>query len=66
MANDDINDRTKLPPYDRNGNGTPVSGITPNIPPRFINIWANMKLPTPKHIYLPLMVEAFDHIISIL
>ena len=65
-ASDEISDNTKLPPYERNGNGTPVRGIIPNIPPKFINIWANIKLATPIHMYLPLSVEAFDPIVRIL
>ena len=50
VSNDDINSNSVcLDPFypaslDSNtaGKGTPVSGIIPNIPPRFTNIWANM------------------------
>ena len=31
----------KLPPYDKNGNGTPVSGISPSTPPKFTKTLSN-------------------------
>ena len=58
MAKDISNDSVKLPPYDKKGRGTPVNGINPNKPPRFINICIKINVATPKHIYLLRMVVA--------
>ena len=46
------NDNVKLPPYDKNGSGTPVSGIRPNNPPKLIAICINIYVATPIHTYL--------------
>lgn len=42
IASEAIKDKTKLPPYDKNGSGTPVKGINPNIPPKLTKIWMNI------------------------
>ena len=36
--NEHIDDIKNEPPYDKNGNGTPVNGIIPNKPPKLIKI----------------------------
>ena len=59
LVNALANDTTfKIKTYDKNGNGTPVSGNIPSKPPKLITIWANNIVPNPRHIYLPDIIVA--------
>ena len=58
MAKETIKERVNDPPYERNGNGTPVKGITPNKPPKLTRIWRKIYTATPSVKYLPLIVFA--------
>ena len=56
----------KLPPYDKNGSGTPVNGIKASKPPRFTHIWVRIYANVPKAIIEPRKVLALRAIARIL
>ena len=62
----DINSvSVKLPPYDKNGKGTPVKGISPNNPPKLIKICIKINVATPRQMYLFLIVCVILDILNI-